>query len=232
MNKIGIIAAMDEEMEAIKNKMNSIKESKLYNLDFYEGNINNKAYVLVKCGIGKVNAARTTQIMIDNYNLKYIINVGSAGAINDKLDVGDIIIGKKIVQHDFDLTAFGNEKGYISETGKFFESDEIIIKKIEVIIEELINKEKENKYKIVTGNIATGDVFCNNIEMKEQIRKEFNAECVEMEGAAIAQVCFLDNIPFIVIRSISDSPNGKNEIDFNKYLKFASQRCAEIIEKI
>ena len=230
MNKIGIIAAMDEEMQAIKNRMNGIQEKKIYNLVFYEGIINNKEYVLVKCGIGKVNAARTVQIMIDNYNLDYIINVGSAGAINNELNIGDIVIGEKLVQHDFDLIAFGHEKGYISDTGKMFSCNNKLVKKMKEIIDCL--DYKEENFKAVIGNIASGDIFCTDLKMKEEIRKEFNAECVEMEGAAIAQVCYLDNIPFLIIRSISDSPNGKNQIDFNKYLNVASERCAKIIEKI
>ena len=230
MNKIGIIAAMDEEMQAIKNRMKSIKEKKIYNLVFYEGIINSKEYVLVKCGIGKVNAARTVQIMIDNYNLECIINVGSAGAINDELNIGDIVIGEKLVQHDFDLTAFGHEKGYIAETGKMFCCDKELVKKMKEIIECLDNKEEN--FKIVVGNIASGDIFCTDLKIKEKIRKEFNAECVEMEGAAIAQVCYLDDVQFLIIRSISDSPNGNNQIDFNEYLTLASERCAQIIEKI
>ena len=230
MNKIGIIAAMDEEMKEIKNRMKNVQEKKIYNLVFYEGIINNKEYVLVKCGIGKVNAARTVQIMIDNFKLEYIINVGSAGAINDELSIGDIVIGDNLVQHDFDLTAFGYEKGYVAETGKMFASDKELVKKMKEIIECLDNKHE--KFKAVIGNIASGDVFCTDLKMKEEIRKQFNAECVEMEGAAIAQVCLLDEIPFLIIRSISDSPNGNNQIDFNKYLSIASERCAEIIEKI
>lgn len=230
MNKIGIIAAMDEEMKAIKNRMKDVKEKKIYNLVFYEGIINYKEYVLVKCGIGKVNAARTVQIMIDSYNLKCIINVGSAGAINDELNIGDIVIGEKLVQHDFDLTAFGYENGYVAETGKMFCCDKELVKKMKEIIECLYNKEE--KFKAVIGNIASGDVFCTDIKMKEKIRNEFNAECVEMEGAAIAQVCFLDEIPFLIIRSISDSPNGNNQVDFSQYLSLASERCADFIEKI
>ena len=169
--------------------------------------------------------------MIDNYDLECVINIGSAGALNDEPDIGDIVIGKRIVHHDFDFTAFGCEKGYISGAGKFFKSDEKLLKKISEIIEN-INENEEKKIKVIVGNIASGDIFCTDLKMKDEIRREFNAECVEMEGAAIAQVCYLDNVPFIIIRSISDSPNGNNEIDFKKYLRCASERCAEIIEKI
>ncbi len=221
---IGIIVAEIEEMKAIENIMSNIEIKSIYEYKMVIGNINNREYILVRSGVGKVNAARTTQILIDKFDVKYIINVGSAGAINDNLKIGDIVVGSRLVQHDFDVTAFGHEKGYISEIGKFFESDSKIIKKSKDIKIENIN--------IVIGTIASGDIFCTNIEMKDKIRKEFNADCIEMEGAAIAQVCYLSKIPFIIIRSISDIPNQKNQIDFSKYIKVASKNCAEFIKQI
>ena len=221
---IGIIVAEIEEMKAIENIMRNIEKKSIYEYKMVIGNINNREYILVRSGVGKVNAARTTQILIDKFDVKYIINVGSAGAINDNLKIGDIVVGSRLVQHDFDVTAFGHEKGYISEIGKFFESDSKIIKKSKDIKIENIN--------IVIGTIASGDIFCTNIEMKDKIRKEFNADCIEMEGAAIAQVCYLSKIPFIIIRSISDIPNQKNQIDFSKYIKVASKNCAEFIKQI
>lgn len=227
MKKIGIIAAMDEEMKAIENIMTDIKEINKLDLSIVEGKIRGKECVLTKCGVGKVNAARTTQILIDRYDFEYIINVGSAGAANDNLKVGDIIIGKSLVQHDFDITAFGHPKGHISNIGTYIESDALLIEKIENIQKNQINDD----YTIKIGTIASGDIFCTEPKMKEKIRTKFNADAIEMEGAAIAQVCKLNEIPFIVIRSISDNPNGKNEITFDQFLEKASKRCAEIINK-
>lgn len=221
---IGIIVAEVKELEEIEKIMNDIEELMIYNLKVIKGEINNKKYLVVRCGVGKVNAARTTQILIDKFNIEYIINVGSAGAINDKLNIGDIVIGESLVQHDFDVTAFGRDKGYIPDTGKFFKAEEKLIQKCKDITVENIN--------IISGIIASGDVFCNDANMKYRIREEFGADCIEMEGAAIAQVCFLSEIPFIIIRSISDIPNGNNEIDFNKYLEFASKNCAEFIKQL
>lgn len=221
---IGIIAAENEEIEAIKKTMENINKVQIYNLIFYKGIINNRNYIVVKCGVGKVNAARTTQILVDKFDVEYIINLGSAGAVNDNLNIGDIVIGKKLVQHDFDVTAFGREKGYIPETGKVFESSMDLVNCCKNI--------KIDNIKITIGTIASGDTFCTEIKMKEKIRDEFECDCVEMEGAAVAQVCHLNRIPFIVIRSISDIPNGKNEIDFKEYLKLASKNCAEFIKQI
>lgn len=226
---IGIIAAMQEEMNAIKNIMQNCEIIKILGLEFYKGNIQNKECILVKCGVGKVNAARTTQILIDKFDIEYIINIGSAGSVNDNVNYGDIVIGQYVVQHDFDITAFGHEKGYISSNlGIKLESDNSLISNCEKAIEKIDN----SNFKIVVGTIATGDIFCTSVKMKEKIRQKFEADCVEMEGAAIAQVCVLDEKPFIIIRSISDSPNGNNEVDFNEYLEMASNRCAGFIEEL
>ena len=227
MKKIVIIAAMEEEVNEIKRIMNNIKEKNIYELIVLEGTIQNKECVLIKCGVGKVNAARTTQILIDNYDIEYVINVGSAGAASNDLNIGDIVIGDTLIQHDFDITAFGHKKGYISNIGDNIKSDLVLIEKFEKIINNISNKE----YNIKIGTIASGDIFCNDINMKEKINTKFNADAIEMEGAAIAQVCYLDKIPFIVIRSISDTPNGSNEITFEEFLEFASKRCADILNE-
>ena len=227
MNKFGIIAAMQEEMKEIENIMTEKETQKIYELNFIKGIINNTEVVLVEAGVGKVNAARTTQILIDSFAIDAIINVGSAGSSNDELDIGDIVIGNKIVQHDFDITAFGHPKGYISNVGQFIESDKVLIQKM---LQTISNME-DSEFKIKIGTIASGDIFCTEFKMKEKIRSKFNSDAIEMEGAAIAQVCKLDNIPFLIIRSISDKPNGNNHITFDKFLEKASKRCAKIIKE-
>ena len=226
MKKYGIITAMQEEMQEIKKIMTNIKEKQIYELQFITGNINNKEVVLVEAGVGKVNAARVTQILIDNFDIEAIINVGVAGAANDELNMGDIVIGQIIVQHDFDITAFGHPKGFISNVGQYVESDSKLLKKMESTIQKFANKD----FKIKVGIIASGDIFCTETKMKEKIRSKFFADAIEMEGAAIAQVCKLDNIPFIIIRSISDNPNGNNLIAYKEYLEMATKRCAQIIK--
>lgn len=227
MKKIGIIAAMEEEKNAIKSIMKNIKEIKIYELIFIEGTINERECVLVESGVGKVNSSRTTQLMIDKYDIEYVINIGSAGSATNELKIGDVIIGKRIVQHDFDITAFGHKKGYISNIGECIKSDELLIKKFE----EVIKKMQDKNMNIKIGTIATGDIFCTDIKMKDKINKRFNADAIEMEAGSIAQVCYLDKIPFIILRSISDNPDGKNEITFEQFLELASKRCAEILKK-
>lgn len=227
MSKYGIIAAMNEEMTEIENIMDEKSIYKIHELNFISGKIENIDVVLVEGGVGKVNAARTTQVLIDKFNIEAIINVGSAGSANNELDIGDIVIGERIVQHDFDITAFGHPKGHISNVGQFIESDKLLIENMK----EALSTIQNNNFEIKIGTIASGDIFCTEIKMKEKIRSKFNADAIEMEGAAIAQVCKLDNIPFIIIRSISDTPNGNNHITFKEFLETASKRCAIIIKE-
>jgi len=225
MKYIGIIADMDEEILSIKKIMKDISIKEIYELNLIMGKINNKDVVLVKCGVGKVNAARTTQILIDNFEIEYLINVGTAGSLNENIEIGDVVIGKKLVQHDFDVTAAGREKGYITDIGKYFYSDKNLIEKSRETIQKM-----DEGFNQFIGTIATGDIFVQEVSVKDAIKKEFQADCVEMEGAAIAQICTLAKIPFIVIRSISDKPNGNNAIDFEKYLSLACERYAKFID--
>lgn len=227
MKLIGIIAAMQEEMQEIKNKMTCVEEVKYKDLTFFTGKIANINCILAKSGVGKVNASRVTQLLIDKYDLSQIINVGSAGGIKDNIKYGDIIIGKELVQYDFDITAFGHEKGYITDLGKSFFSDDKLVTKAYEVMQNICKEE----YKVYIGNIATGDTFLTSTVKAQEIAKEFNCDCVEMEGAAIAQVSRLEKIPFICIRSISDTIDGNNNIDFDKYLQMASRRCAEFLEE-
>ncbi len=227
MSKIGIIVAMQEELEEVLKIMSDIEEKEIYGISFVDGKIEKEKVVVVKSGVGKVNAARTTQILIDKLDVTKVINVGSAGALNPSLNIGDIVIANKLIQHDFDITAFNHKKGYITGVGDYIYCDENLINKLKKTENKLGNK----AYNIKTGTIASGDIFCTEINMKNKIYSKFNADCVEMEGAAIAQVCYLDKIPFIVIRSISDSPNGNNAIVFDEFVKLASKRCASILKE-
>jgi len=224
----GIIVAMEEELQPIKEIMQEVEEKKTYNLTFYEGIVKDKRYVLVKSGIGKVNAARAAQIMIDKYDLDYIINIGSAGALNEELDIYDFVIGKDMVQHDFNITAFGHEKGYITDAGAKFHSSNMLIEKYKKIIQSL----KNSNLKVKIATIATGDKFLTDSKSKEILKNEFNADCVDMEAAAIGQVCTLCSIPFISIKSISDRPDRESDIQFAEYIQEVSKRCAELIESI
>ena len=228
MKYVGIITAMIEELEAVKKLMDKdIKMKTVNGIEVIMGKIKGIDCILVQCNAGKVNAARVTQILIDSFEIEYMINVGVAGALNYKVKVGDVIIGEKVVQHDFDITAFRHSKGYVPGVGNEALSDRNLIE----TFRKAVGNIKEGSYNVIVGTIATGDIFVTEVAMKDRIASQFKADCVEMEGAAIAQICILSNIPFIVIRSISDTPNGNNEKDYSKNINLAAKRCADIINE-
>lgn len=226
MKKIGIIFAMEEELKELLSYLNITKEYNIFDLKFYEGTIHNIECILVKSGVGKVNAARTTQILIDNIKVDYIFNIGVAGGISNILNVGDIVIGECLVQHDFDITAFDHEKGYIPEIGVYIKSDEYLYTIANNVLRE------NNEINVLSGVIASGDIFCTELSMSQKINQKFNALCVEMEGASIAQICHLCHIPFLVLRSISDTPNNNNVITYEQFLEKSSKNIAEAMYKI
>lgn len=225
MKKIGIIFAMKEELDEFLKIVEYKNERKIFDLIFHECTLNNKELVLVESGVGKVNAARATQMLIDNYDLSYVFNVGVAGSVSDDVNVLDIVVSDKLVQHDFDITPFDHEKGYIPNVGVYVESSN-----------ELLNicTNVNVDTKIHTGVIASGDIFCQDEVMSKKIANKFNALCVEMEGASIAQVCYLCNIPFMVIRSISDSPNANedNKITYEEFLEKSCNIVAKYLKEI
>ena len=216
---------MESELNALKEYLEVIKVYDLFDLKFYEARYKNISCILVESGVGKVNSSRTTQILIDNMDVDMIINIGVAGGISEKLKVCDIVIGEKLVQHDFDITAFNHEKGYIPNVGVYIDSDTYLVN----IAKECINNKK---YNVVSGIIASGDIFCTESWMSQKINTKFNALCVEMEGASIAQVCYLSNIPFIVIRSISDVPNNNNVLTYEEFLNESSKNVSNFVYEI
>lgn len=230
MNKIGIIFAMKEELDEVLKQVDIKNEFNVFGLDFYSIVFKDTECILVECGVGKVNAARTTQIMIDVMKVDYIINVGVAGGVANSLSVCDIVIGEKLVQHDFDITAFDHAKGYIPNVGVYLNSDEYLLR----IAEEV--QESFSKTKFHKGVIASGDIFCTSEKMSKKINEKFNALCVDMEGASIGQVAYLSGVPFLVVRSISDIPNNNNKITYEEFLEESSKIVAkfllDMIEKI
>ncbi len=230
MSKIGVIFAMKEELDEVLKQVDIKNEFNVFGLDFYSVVFKDTECILVECGVGKVNAARTAQIMIDVMKVDYIINVGVAGGVSNSLNVCDIVIGEKLVQHDFDITAFDHAKGYIPNVGVYLNSDEYLLR--------IAEKEKEsfNETNFHKGVIASGDIFCTSEKMSKKINEKFNALCVDMEGASIAQVAYLSGVPFLVVRSISDIPNNNNKITYEEFLEESSKVVAKfllsMIEKI
>ena len=170
--RLGIIFAMEEELKAFKDFIEIEKEYEIFDLKFYEGSFKNITCILVESGVGKVNASRATQILIDNMQVDFIFNIGVAGGVSNDLDVLDIVIADKLVQHDFDITAFNHEKGYIPNVGTFISADTYLLNVAKSLID-------DDSYKI--GVIASGDIFCTEKKMSEKINQKFQALGVEME---------------------------------------------------
>lgn len=225
MKTIGIIFAMQEELIELKNYLHINKEKKIYDLTFYEATLNNQNIILTESGIGKTNAARTTQILIDYYKPEAIFNIGVAGGIAKNLKVGDIIISTSLVQHDFDITAFDHPKGYIPNIGNTIPIDNNLLNTTKTILDTNTVAYKE-------GVIASGDIFCAKESMATKINTQFNALCVEMEGASIAQTAYLSKTPCLVIRSISDCPDNHNKVTYEEFLETSSKKVAQIMYAI
>lgn len=217
---------MEEEIDALKKYLIIDREFYIYELKFYESIVNNIKCILVQSGVGKVNAARTTQVLIDNIKVDYVINVGVAGGLSEDLKILDIVIADKLIQHDFDISVFDHEKGYIPNIGNYIEADKYLFN----IANSIINENKE--INCLSGTIASGDIFLTDSNKSQEIKEQFNAICVEMEAAAIAQVCYLCKIPFLILRSISDIPNNDNKITYEKFLDKSTSIVAEAIYKI
>ena len=224
MKKIGIIFALKEELNETKKMFKNIVEHNIYDLKIYECKYKSAICFLVESGMGKVNAARSTQILIDKMNVDYILNVGVAGSISKDINKCDIVIGNKLIQHDFDLTLLNFEKGLIPNVGKYINCDKELVKKAKTI---------KMESKVTVGVIASGDIFISDEQMGAKINKKYDALCVEMEGASVAQVCYLCKVPFLVVRAISDSPYEKdNHITFEEFLKISSDMVSKFIVQL
>lgn len=219
----GIIGAMDEEVALLKEVMENKKEVEIANSLFIEGTIDNKAVVLVKSGIGKVNAAMTTTILMEAYKPSYVINTGSAGGFSNKLSVGDLVISSDVVHHDVDVTAFDYVYGQVPNMPAAFKADVEMIEKVESILNSLAIQSE-------IGLVATGDSFMSDPKRVDFVRKTFpNMLAAEMEGAAIAQVCYQYDVPFVIIRSLSDIAGQEAPMSFQEFLQTAAENAANVI---
>ncbi len=227
-NKIGIIGAMDIEVETLKQSLENPKQSRVAEMDFFEGKLRGKDVIVVKCGIGKVNAARCAQILCDRFDVSIIVNTGIGGGIGDGLAVSDVVIGNELCQHDFDVTGFGYAKGYMfigdKDKATIYECDKTLVEIAKKAAEENMSCDK-----IKVGRIATGDVFVSSGEKKKEIKDCFDAMVCEMEGGAIAQTAVLNNVPFVVVRAISDLADGSAADSYEEFETQTAHLCAKII---
>lgn len=225
--KIGIMGAMDEEIRLLKGELELFRVTKKAGMKFYEGSWESRDVVLVQSGIGKVNAAICAQIMIDSFEVERIIFTGVAGALDPELEIGDIIISQDAVQHDFDVTDFGYQPGEIPHlNSRFIAADEQLVKLAGEVGSQL------DKIKVKTGRILSGDQFIASKDKAAFLREIFAGHCTEMEGAAVAQVCKLNSVPFVVIRSMSDRADGEAPENFSSFVQQAAENSLKLIRGI
>lgn len=223
--KIGIIGAMESEVSVLKEAMKVDAVVTKAGMNFYEGMLQGTPAVVVQSGIGKVNAAMCVQILADLFHITHVMNTGVAGSLNADLDIGDILVSEKAVQHDVDVTALGYPLGQIPGLeSREFAAD---AKMAEAAVSACgrVNPDVN----VVKGCVVSGDQFISSAEVKEHLITEFHGDCAEMEGASVAQAALLNGIPFIVIRAISDKADGSAEMDYPTFEEQAAEHCANMV---
>ena len=217
MKTIGIIGAMEVEVAILKEKMEDVRIIKKASMDFYEGILAGKKVVVVRSGIGKVNAGICAQILADVFSVDAIINTGIAGSLNKNINIGDIVLSTDVVQHDMDATGFGYRKGQIPQMPVFFFNADDNLRRLAAEVCKEVNPDIQ----VFEGRIASGDQFVCDQDVKNRIVSEFSAYATEMEGAAIGQAVYLNEIPFLVVRAISDKADGSAQMDYSEFEKAA-----------
>ena len=222
MIDIGIIGAMDVEVNELVARLEDKNSETVSGITFYTGKLFGKSVVIAKCGIGKVFAATCAEAMIIKYSPRLIINSGVGGALAKDLSTGDIVIADKLCQHDMDTSPIGDPVGLVSGINKiWFETDERAVSILKTAAESF-------DFNVKIGSIATGDRFVATKALKDEIVKNFGASACEMEGCAIAQVAFINNVPFVVVRAISDSADGEASMDYPTFLAIAARNSTQL----
>ena len=225
---IAIIGAMEEEVTILRDKMKNKQTKQIAHVEFTQGELNGKDVVLLKSGIGKVNVAITTTLLFEHYDVSAVINTGSAGGLKQEANVGDVVISTSTCYHDVDVTGFGYEMGRVPGLPLMFEADARLAKLCEDVL-----KQSNRPYHV--GIIGTGDSFINRPEQIEIIQSNFNGEqmiALEMEAAAVAQVCHQFNKPFVILRGLSDIAGKESHLSFNDYLDLAAKQSSEMVETL
>ena len=222
----GIIGAMDEEVALLKSAMEITSTQTIAGMEFFQGTLDGKAVVVVQCGMGKVNAGICAHTLINDFGCTRIINTGVAGSLDPEIDIGDIVVSTDAVQHDFTVEAIGFQRGEIPYTGLYaFPADETL-RTLAVSAAHSAAPE----VRVFEGRVCTGDQFISTREQKETILANFGGECCEMEGGAIAQVCYLNQTPYVIIRAISDKADDSEEMNYEQFKESAAARCAAIVQ--
>ena len=210
---IGIIGAMEEEVAALKDEMMNPEVTEAASMTFYKGVLCEKEAVVVRSGIGKVNAAICAQILVDRFGVDTLIHTGVAGSLDARIDIGDVVVSTDAVHHDMDASTFGDPVGQVPRMDTFaFPADERLIR---LAVE--ANEKANPQLHTFTGRVATGDQFITSQEVKDRLIENFHPLCVEMEGVSIAHVAYLNKIPYVIIRAISDKADNSSTMDYTEF---------------
>ena len=221
--KLGIIGAMESEVETLVGHLMAVRQTYLAGTVFYEGKLNGVDTAVVRCGIGKVNAALCVQMLCDCFHVTHVVNTGIAGSLNPKLDIGDLVISQDAMYHDVDCRNFGYEAGQMPGMPVSFQADPDFIRLAYAAAEQV------NPGHSKIGRIASGDQFVCSKDLKEHIISVTGALCTEMEGAAIAHAAYRNGIPFVIIRAISDKADDSAEMDYPTFEALAAKCCASVV---
>ena len=225
---IGIIGAMEEEVAALKAAMNMEETVEYASMQFCKGELCGRQVVVVRSGIGKVNAGICAQILADKFDVDILINTGIAGSLDAAIDIGDMVISTDLVEHDMDATIFGDPLGQVPRMDTFaFPADKTLIEKAVAA-----NREVNPDIKTFTGRIVSGDQFVSSSEVKEKLVKNFGAKCTEMEGAAIAHAAYLNKISCVIIRAISDKADNSATMDYPTFEKQAIRHSVRLVQNL
>lgn len=227
MTKLGIIGAMEIEVAILKGKLENARITKIGPMEFFEGKLSGCEVVIVMCGVGKVHAAMCTQVLCGHFGVSHIVNTGVAGSLDARLDIGDVLVSRDAVQHDMDVHHLGYDVGRVPGLDTTaFAADEQLMKLAFEVSEEL----RPGHTRL--GRVATGDQFVCSDEQKAKIIADTGANCTEMEGASIAQVAYVNHVPFVILRAISDKADGSAELDYPTFEKMAAANCAAVTEAL
>ena len=225
---IGIIGAMEEEVAVLKEAMDVEKVVEHASMQFYKGILCGEKVVVVRSGIGKVNAAVCAQALVDKFSIDILINTGIAGSLDAAIDIGDMVISTDLVEHDMDASIFGDPVGQIPRMDTFsFPADPELVKKAVQA-----NTEANPDIKTFTGRIVSGDQFVSSAEVKDKLVSLFDAKCTEMEGAAIAHVAYLNKVSCVIIRAISDKADNSATMDYPTFEKQAIKHSVKLVRNL
>ena len=223
MTKLGIIGAMAVEVELLKEKMENVTMVRHAWSEYYEGKLEGLDVVVVQCGVGKVNAAMCAQILCSVFGVTHLVNTGIAGSLNAELDIGDLVVSRDAMYHDFDCVHFGYEMGNVPGMDVVAFPADAAMTELAFAAAEAVNPGHTR-----VGRVASGDLFVARKEAKEAIIEKTGAFCTEMEGAAIAQTAYRNRVPFVILRAISDKADDSAEMDYPTFEAIAARRCAAV----